>query len=50
MSGIPSKILFWNNWDDFIGVSFLAYDGGSYPLHEETEEKYIELKIQDGTI
>lgn len=41
------KDIVWNNWDDFIGVSFLAYDGGSYPLspyEEITEEKYIELK------
>jgi len=41
------KDIVWNNWDDFIGVSFLPYDGGSYPLapyEEITEEKYIELK------
>ncbi len=42
-----AKDIVWNNWDDFIGVSFLAYDGGSYPLspyEEITEEKYYELK------
>lgn len=43
---IASDIV-WKNWDDFIGVSFLAYDGGSYPLapyEEITEEQYYELK------
>lgn len=37
----------WENWNDFIGVSFLAYDGGSYPLspyEEITEEEYNTLK------
>lgn len=36
-----------NKWDEFIGVSFLAYDGGTYelaPYEEITEEQYNELK------
>lgn len=36
----------WDNWDDFIGVSFLADNGGSYvlaPYEEITEEQYNEL-------
>lgn len=36
----------WENWENFFGVSFLAYDGGSYqqaPYEEITEEKYNEL-------
>lgn len=36
----------WDGWNDFVGVSFLAYDGGSYelaPYEEITEEKYNEL-------
>lgn len=36
----------WENWDDFIGVSFLAYDGGSYqqaPYEEITKEQYEEM-------
>lgn len=41
--------IIWDRWDDFIGVSFLAYDGGSYPLapyEEITKEKYEELKAK----
>lgn len=37
----------WNNWDDFIGVSFLSYDNHSYqlpPYETITEERYHELK------
>lgn len=37
----------WDNWDNFVGVSFLAYDGGTYTLapYEEIDEKtYHELK------
>jgi hypothetical protein len=37
----------WERWDSFIGVSFLADDGGSYelsPYEEITEEQYNELK------
>lgn len=36
-----------DGWDDFIGVSFLAHDGGSYflaPYEECTEAQYLELK------
>jgi ribonucleoside-diphosphate reductase alpha chain/ribonucleoside-triphosphate reductase len=34
-------------WDDYVGVSFLAYDGGTYklaPYEAITEEQYNELK------
>ena len=44
-----AKDIVWDNWDDFVGVSFLAYDGGTYPLspyEEITEEEYIKLKSQ----
>lgn len=37
----------YNNWDSFVGVSFLAYDGGSYklaPYEEISEEVYHEMK------
>lgn len=37
----------WENWDNFVGVSFLASDGGTYklaPYETITEEKYHELK------
>lgn len=33
----------YNNWDDFVGVSFLAIDGGTYklaPYESITEEEY----------
>ena len=36
----------YNNWDDFVGISFLALDGGVYPLapyESISEEKYNEL-------
>ncbi|SFJ93695.1 ribonucleoside-triphosphate reductase, adenosylcobalamin-dependent [Thermoflavimicrobium dichotomicum] len=39
----------YKNWKQFIGVSFLSYDGGSYPLapYEAcTEEKYHQLVSQ----
>lgn len=42
----------WENWDDFIGVSFLAHDGGSYtlaPYEACTEEEYEALKASMGT-
>lgn len=42
-----ARDIVWENWDDFIGVSFLAYDGGSYPLspyEEITEDEYYALK------
>lgn len=41
----------WDGWDDFIGVSFLAHDGGNYtlaPYEECTEEEYNELKASMG--
>lgn len=37
----------WDKWNDFIGVSFLAKNCGTYelaPYEEITEEKYNELK------
>lgn len=36
----------WDGWDDFVGVSFLSHDGGSYtlaPYETITKEKYEEL-------
>ena len=39
----------WEGWDSFVGVSFLAYDGGSYalaPYEAITEEQYHELKAK----
>lgn len=38
--------IIYDNWDDFVGVSFLAYDGGSYelaPYEAITKEHYEEL-------
>lgn len=37
----------WDNWDKFIGVTFLSYDGGNYklaPYEECTHEEYLDLK------
>lgn len=37
----------WNGWNNFVGVSFLAYDGGTYqlaPYEAITEEEYNALK------
>lgn len=37
----------WENWDDFIGVSFLSYDNHSYPLapyEAISKEKYDEMR------
>ena len=37
----------WDNWDDFIGVSFLAHSGGTYvlaPYQACSEEEYEALK------
>jgi len=37
----------WNGWDDFVGVSFLQLDGGTYqlaPYEACTEEEYHALK------
>lgn len=37
----------WDNWDNFVGVSFLQLDGGTYqqaPYEAITEEQYNELK------
>lgn len=42
--GVADKI--YDNWDNFVGVSFLSHDGGSYtlaPYEEITEEQYNEL-------
>lgn len=36
----------WDGWDNFVGVSFLALDGGTYflaPYEKCTKEKYEEL-------
>lgn len=36
----------YENWDDFVGVSFLAYDGGTYtlaPYEAITKEQYEEM-------
>lgn len=37
----------WDGWEDFVGVSFLAYDGGTYqlaPYEACTKEEYQALK------
>lgn len=37
----------WNGWDNFVGVSFLSHDGGTYtlaPYEACTEEHYKEVK------
>lgn len=37
----------WNGWDDFVGVSFLSHDGGTYtlaPYEACSKEDYEELK------
>lgn len=37
----------YDQWDDFVGVSFMAHDGGSYtlaPYEEVTKEQYEALK------
>jgi ribonucleoside-triphosphate reductase (thioredoxin) len=37
----------WNGWDNFVGVSFLALDGGTYklaPYEKCTKEEYEALK------
>lgn len=37
----------YENWDNFVGVSFLAFDGGTYkltPLEECSKEVYEEMK------
>jgi len=39
--------IIYERWDEFIGVTFLPLDGGTYqlaPYEEITEEKYYELK------
>lgn len=39
----------WSGWNDFVGVSFLAHDGGSYqlaPYEACTKEQYEALKEQ----
>nr|WP_283092155.1 ribonucleoside-triphosphate reductase, adenosylcobalamin-dependent [Brevibacillus sp. NL20B1] len=39
----------YENWDDFVGVSFLALDGGTYqlaPYEAITREQYEELKAR----
>lgn len=37
----------WDGWDNFVGVSFLSYDGGSYqlaPYEQIDEETYNSMK------
>lgn len=39
--------IIYGNWDNFVGVSFLAHDGGTYtlaPYEEITEKEYEELR------
>jgi adenosylcobalamin-dependent ribonucleoside-triphosphate reductase len=39
--------MIWDRWDDFIGVTFIPFDGGTYelaPYEEITEEEYNKLK------
>lgn len=39
----------WDNWDNFVGVSFLSHDGGTYtlaPYESVTKEEYEELKAK----
>ncbi len=39
----------WDGWDDFVGVSFLALDGGTYqlaPYEAITKEEYEELRAK----
>lgn len=46
--GTAEEIVY-ENWDNFVGVSFLADDGGSYelaPYEAITEEQYNELKAK----
>lgn len=41
--------IIYNNWDNFVGVSFLAHDGGTYklaPYEAISEEEYHERKAQ----
>ena len=41
-----------DNWDNFVGVSFLAYDGGSYqlaPYESISKEQYVELSAKMTT-
>lgn len=37
----------WDGWDDFVGVSFLSHDGGSYtlaPYEAISKDEYLSLK------
>lgn len=41
-----AESIVYENWDDFVGVSFLAHDGGSYklaPYEAISQEQYEEL-------
>lgn len=43
------KSIILDRWDEFIGVSFLPYNGGTYslaPYEEITEEEYIKLSSE----
>lgn len=50
-----ARDIVWECWDSFVGVSFLAHDGGTYqlpPYEAITKEQYEELKdrMQDFDI
>jgi adenosylcobalamin-dependent ribonucleoside-triphosphate reductase len=41
-----AKNIVWNGWDDFVGVSFLAHDGGTYqlaPYEAISKEQYEQM-------
>lgn len=43
------EAIVYENWADFVGVSFLAYDGGTYqlaPYEAITKEQYEELVVK----
>ncbi|WP_181349419.1 ribonucleoside-triphosphate reductase, adenosylcobalamin-dependent [Thalassobacillus sp. CUG 92003] len=46
--GVVEDVVY-DNWDDFVGVSFLQLDGGSYelaPYEKITKEQYDEMKAK----
>lgn len=43
---VTVESIVYDNWDGYVGVSFLAHDGGSYtlaPYEAITEDQYIEM-------
>lgn len=49
--------IIFNNWDNFVGVSFLSHDGGTYKLapyeaisKEEFEERKAKMQAFDGKL